>query len=75
MEENFFEYLDDAKIEEDVSDSCDHASAILSCIIDQEMLSRKITEKIKKRVRKCFSFHNLAELVSATPNEVRLGAL
>lgn len=36
LDEQVLEYLDEAKIEEDVNDSCDFISAIQACIVDLE---------------------------------------
>jgi len=36
MDQEVLEYLDDSKIDEDVSYSCDFASAIQACIVDLE---------------------------------------
>ena len=38
MDQEVLEYLDDLKIDEDVSYSCDFASAIQACIVDLETL-------------------------------------
>ena len=36
LDEQVLEYLDEAKLEEDVNDSCDFISAIQTCIVDLE---------------------------------------
>ena len=47
MDEEALEYLDDSKIDEDVSYSCDFASAIQACIVDLE--TALVSEKDKGR--------------------------
>ena len=47
MDQEVLEYLDESKIDEDVSSSCDFASAIQACIVDLE--TALISEKEQRK--------------------------
>ena len=61
MDQEILEYLDESKIDEDVSYSCDFTSAIQACIVDRE--TALVSERNKEGVEERHSIRNLLKLV------------